>query len=120
MNWTLNSVRFYVQEINGESGQIIPRLQPISGGTILQIFGYEDEINTVNAIVVGVTDKNALMALPTTGSAYVLQSPEGSLGSFYVKKASYKRIPNVCQTMRPDLAPDCPVYMMDFELYSSS
>ncbi len=120
MTWTINSIRIFVQESAAEAGQIIPRLQPISGGTVLQIFGYDSRINNINAIVVGDTDRDALLALTTTGSAYVLMSPEGSMGSYYIRKAAYKRIPNICQTMRPDLAEDAPVYIFDFELYPSS
>jgi hypothetical protein len=120
MAWTLNGTRFYVQELNGDSSQIMPRLQPLSGGTIIQIFGYESEVNNINAIVVGVADKDALMALRKTGIAYELVSPEGSFGDYYVKKAAFRRIPNVCQTMRPDLAEDCEVYIMDFELFPES
>lgn len=119
MAWTLNSIRIFVQESNAESGQIIPRLQPLSGGTVLQIFGYDSRVNTINGIVVGDTDRDALMNLTTTGSAYTLVSPEGSMGTYYVRKVAYKRIPNICQTMRPDLASDAPVYIFDLELYPS-
>lgn len=118
--WTLNSIRIFVQESTAEGSQIIPRLQPLSGGTVLQIFGYEDRIHGINAIVVGDTDRDALLALRKTGNTYTLVSPEGSMGSYYVKKVAYKRIPNLCQTMRPDLAEDAPVYIFDLELYPGS
>jgi hypothetical protein len=117
MAWTINSIRIFVQESNAEASQILPRLQPISGGTVIQIFGYDSRVNTINAIVVGDTDRDALLALPTTGLSYALVSPEGSMGSYLVKKIAYKRIPNICQTMRPDLATDSPVYIFDVELY---
>lgn len=120
MPWTLNSIRIFVQENTGEGGQIIPRLQPLDGQTVLQIFGYESEVKTVNAYVVGDTDKNALVALRKTGSAYELMSPMGDLGDYYIRKANYKQIPNICQTLRPDLAEDAPMYLFDFELYPTS
>lgn len=120
MNWTLNNVRIFVQEHASEGGQIIPRLQPLSGGTVLQFFGYESEVKTLNAYVVGDTDRNALLALRKTGSAYTLESPMGSLGGFYVRKVAFKQIPNICQTLRPDLAEDAPMYIFDFELYPES
>ncbi len=119
MAWTLNSIRIFVQESNADVSQILPRLQPLSGGTIIQIFGYDSRVQTLSAIVVGDTDRDALMALPTTGSTYTLVSPEGSMGTYLVKKVGYKRVPNVCQTMRPDLAEDSPVYNFNFELYPS-
>jgi hypothetical protein len=117
MAWTLNSIRIFVQESNADGSQIIPRLQPLSGPTILQIFGYESNVHSLNALVVGDADRDALMALRTTGSNYTLVSPEGSMGSFLVKKVVYKRIRNICQTLRPDLAEDAPMYNFDLELY---
>lgn len=117
MTWTLNSIRIFVQENANEGQQIIPRLQPLNGGTVLQFFGYEDEVKSVNALVVGDTDKAALIALYKTGSSYTLISPMGNLGDYFVKKASFKQIPNVCQTLRPDLDEDAPMYIFDFELY---
>ena len=117
MAWSLSGVRIFVQESNADGSQIIPRLQPLAGGTILQIFGYDSDVHSISAIVVGDTDRDALMALKTTGTDYALVSPEGAMGDFLVKKMSYKRIPNICQTLRPDLASDAPMYNFDMELY---
>ena len=118
--WTLNSIRIFVQEHTGDGSQIIPRLQPLAGETVLQFFGYESEVHGINAIVVGDTDLNSLKALRKSSTAYELQSPEGDRGDFYVKKVSYKRIPNICQTLRTDLAEDAPMYIVDLELYPES
>jgi len=115
--WTLNGIRIFVQEANADASQIIPRLQPLSGPTVIQIFGYESQVHSLNAIVVGDTDKAALMTLATTGLDYALVSPEGSMGDFLIKKISFKRIRNICQTLRPDLAEDSPMYVFDMELY---
>ncbi len=120
MTWSLNGIRIFVQENTGDGGAIIPRLQPLSGGTVLQFFGYESEIKNINAHVIGDTDRLALMALRKTNTAYTLVSPMGTLGTYYVRKATFKQIPNICQTLRPDLAEDAPYYIMDFELYPSS
>ena len=118
--WTLNGIRIFVQENRGEGGQILPRLQPLEGQTIIQVFGYESKTKTINAIVVGDTDKDALMNLRKTGTAYELVSPRGSMGDFLVRKANYQEQRSLCQTMRPDLPEDAPVYLMDFELYPES
>lgn len=119
--WTLNSIRIFVQENTSDGSQIIPRLQPLDGPTILQFFGYESEVKAINAYVVGDTDKDALMALRKNGNtAYTLVSPMGTLGTYYVHKAAYKQVPNICQTLRPDLAEDSPMYIFDIELYPSS
>lgn len=115
--WKLNNIRIFVQESKQDSNQIIPRLQPLNGGTILQFFGYEDPVRNLTAIVVGDTDRDGLVTLTTTGNSYALVGPEGSDGNFFVKKASYTRIPNICQTLRTDLAEDSPMYTFDFELY---
>lgn len=117
MAWTLNNIRIFVQESKEDAGQIIPRLQPLSGATILQVFGYESDIRTLGAIVVGDTDKNALKGLRQTGSSYALVGPEGSLGSFLVKNVSVNRVHCICQTLRPDLAEDAPVYEVEIQLY---
>lgn len=115
--WTLNGIRIFVQESNREGSQIIPRLQPLSGGTIIQIFGYETAIHNISAIVVGDADRDALMLLRTTATDYELVSPEGSMGDYYVAKVGYARRPNICQTLRPDLAEDAPMYDFNIELY---
>jgi hypothetical protein len=115
--WTLNGIRIFTQESKSDAAQIIPRLQPLNGGTILQFFGYDDPVRTLSAIVVGDTDRDALLALAASSSSYELVGPEGSDGDFFVKKVSYSRTPNICQTMRGDLADDAPVYNFDFELY---
>jgi len=117
MAWTLNSIRIFVSESKEDAGQIVPRLQPLSGGTVLQVFGYDSDVRTLGAIVVGDTDKDALKALRTTGSSYSLMSPEGSLGSFIVKNVSISRIHSICQTIRVDLPSDAPVYQADIQLY---
>ena len=117
MAWTLDGIRIFVGESKEDAGQIVPRLQPLSGGTVLQVFGYESDVRTIGAIVVGDTDKNALKALRTTGSNYTLISPEGSLGSFIVKNVSVTRVQCICQTLRPDLDADSPVYQVEIQLY---
>jgi hypothetical protein len=117
--WQLNGIRIFTQESKSDSSQIIPRLQPLNGGTILQFFGYESQVRSLSAIVVGDTDRDSLLALATTGTSYNLTGPEGSDGSFYVKKVSYSRIPNICQTLRIDLAEDSPMYNFDIELYGA-
>jgi hypothetical protein len=120
MAWTLNSIRIYTQEAKDDKNQIIPRLQPLDGGTILQFFGYEDLIKNLTAIVVGNTDRSALLALTTTGNSYTLITPEGNAGDFFVKKVSSNRIPNICQTLRPDLDEDAPMYTVNIELFQDN
>lgn len=118
--WTLNGIRIFVQEHTGDGNQIIPRLQPLSGQTVLQFFGYESDVHGINAYVVGNTDLASLKGLRKTATAYELVSPEGDLGDFYVKKVAWKRVPNRCQTLRTDLPEDAPMYLVDIEIYPQS
>jgi hypothetical protein len=115
--WILAGIRIFVQESDADGSQIIPRLQPLAGPTILQVFGYESYIHNLGAIVVGDADRDTLMSLTASGVDFELISPEGSMGDFLIKKMSYKRIPNICQTLRPDLDTDAPMYNFNMELY---
>lgn len=120
MAWTLGGQRIYVQEIGGEGSQIIPRLQPLDGGTVLQFFGYENEVKQLTAIVVGDTKKDTLLAYRKTSTLRALVGPEGSLGNYYVRKVAHKRLPIVCQTIDTSLPEEAPVYSVDIELYPES
>jgi hypothetical protein len=115
--WSLSGIRTFVGESKEDAGQIVPRLQPLGGGTVLQTFGYESDIRVIQAIVVGDTDKDGLKDLRKSGGNYTLMSPEGSLGAFLVKKVTVSRIKCICQTLRPDLPEDSPVYNVEIELY---
>ena len=116
--WWLDGIRLFVSESKVEAGQIVPRLQPLGGATILQTFGYESEVKNLSAIVVGEADMESIKLLRTTGSGYLLNSPEGIVGSGYiVKNITASRIHTICQTIRPDLDDESPVYQVDIQLY---
>ena len=116
MNWSFNSIRIYVSKRNGSAKQIIPVLQPLAGGSIFQFYGYETEVDQISGIVVGTTDLRALMALKETATSYALNSPEGTIGNFFVKELKFNRLPIVNQDFRPDLACESPVYEVDIDL----
>ena len=116
-DWSYDDIRIYVQEYQSGHKQIIPRLNPIGAGTILQIFGYDERILKVNAYVVGVADITALRLLTTTGLSYDLATPEEGTYPYFCNDVSDKMIKTICQTMRPDLADTAPVYLVDMELY---
>jgi hypothetical protein len=118
MAWTLNGIRIFTQDYaGGNNTQNIARLQPISGQTILQTFGYDKEVRKLSGFVVGTTDLNALVALKTTGLTYALTSYEGSEGNWEVRSVNWTRLNIISQTMRPDLPCESPVYMVEVELY---
>jgi hypothetical protein len=119
--WSLNSIRLIVQDNPESNKQIIARLQPVSGGTVLQIFGYEDNILKISAIVVGTTDKESLLGLSKTGSSYSLVTPYGT-SSYYVSSVSIKqRLGIISQTILIDANHDCedPIFDADIELYDA-
>lgn len=116
MSWTYNGIRIFVSKRTGEAKQIIPTLQPLSGGTVIQFYGYETETVQIGGLVVGASDLRALLALKETSTDYELQSPEGSIGYFYLKDVKYDRTNSIYQTMRQDLDCAAPVYEVDISL----
>jgi hypothetical protein len=117
MGWYINSIRVFVGESKEDAGQIVPRLQPLGGGTVLQVFGYESDVRTVKGLVVGEIDKEAIKDLRKDGGYYTLMSPEGALGDFIVKNVVVSRVKCICQTIRPDLPDNSPVYEVEVQLY---
>lgn len=115
--WTLDSTRIFVSDWKESENQIIPRLQPLDGGTTLQIFGYENPITHITGLVVGLTDKNTLKGFTTDGVEHTLLGPYSISGSFLVKSVSATMIQSVCQTIRPDLDQDSPVYTVEIDFF---
>lgn len=120
MAWYYDNTRIFVQEANDTRSQIIPRLQPLAAGTILQFFGYEDEVKTINGFVVGSGDKSHLESLLMSGASFELTSPEGSLGNYYPKSINFNRVMVVTHTLRPDLGCDAPLYRAEIQLYKDT
>lgn len=118
MAWTLGGHRIYAQKSNEDTSQILPRLQPLSGGTVVQSFGYDSLIRKLQVIVVGDTIKNAIRAFSQDGgTSHALVSPEGSLGNFIVRAVGVNRTDSVCQTIDTTQPAEAPVYEIDLELY---
>jgi hypothetical protein len=116
MAWQISGIRVYVNDFPQTTKNIIARLQPVDAGTTLQFFGYENAVYKLAGIAVGTTDKNALLALAQSSSSVTLVTPYGNI-TVYVNNVTVKQIYSICQTMRPDLATDAPVYQVDIELY---
>lgn len=115
MSWTLGGVRIYVQEKGSDGKQIIARLQPLAGITVKQIFGYEDRVTKISAIVVGETDLASLKTMHTTGSTYALVGYGTDYGDFLVASVSEKQRRGViAQTLTADC--DAPLFDVDIEL----
>lgn len=118
MSWTLGGNRIYVQESEEGANQIAPRLQPLSGGSKIQSFGYDSTIRNVNAIVVGDTIKNALKGFSQDAmTSHAFVSPEGSLGNWMVKGFKASRTNAICQTIDISQPETAPVYNVNLELW---
>lgn len=118
MPWTIGGNRFYVQNSLEDTSQILPRLQPLAGATIVQSFGYDSLIRKMTAIVVGDTIKNLIKGYSQdAGIVHAIVSPEGSLGNFVVRSCNVKRLPIVCQTIDTLQATTSPVYELEVELF---
>jgi|SRR3972149_72101 len=117
MPWTYAGVRIFTQSYVSDKDQIIARLNPLGGGTILHYFGDDDFILKINAYVVGNTDLLNLVSLTTSGVGFPLSTPYGTAGDWSLKHITSNLQSTTCQTLRTDLPEDSPVYIVDLELY---
>ena len=118
MGWSLNGIRIFVDNKSGQNKNTIARVQPLSGGTVLQYFGYENEVTRITGKVVGTTDLDALKGYAQTHSTYqLLDYADTDLGDFSVSSFQYTQLISVCQTIRGDLPSDSPVFQVELELY---
>ena len=118
VNWSYGGVQLIVIDRVMDNDQIIARLNPVGGGTVLQYFGDNDRIEKITAYVVGVTDVALLQSYTTSGVPFTYVTPLGSsISGYSLKHVSIKQLNSICQTIRPDLAEDSPVFSVDLELY---
>ncbi len=117
MAWYLDDVRIFVQEKTNDDKQVIARLTPLANGTVLQVFGYEDTIMKLSALVVGSGDIGKLIAKAKDGVTHTLHYPESVSDAVYVNSLTVKRNKAGFQTIRPDLDCQTQVYTVDLELY---
>jgi hypothetical protein len=118
--WTIDSTRIYAQKLNEETKQIIPRLQPVGGGTVLQIFGYDSDIYKLAGKVVGYTDHDAIKAMANDGNTHTVTESGGWTKTVYVSNFSSSRDSAITQTMRTDLSCYAPVFTVELELFDGS
>jgi hypothetical protein len=117
MAWTLGGVRIYVQESQEETGQILPRLQPLSGGTIIQAFGYESTVRNIQGLVVGESNKNSIKAFAQDETPVNFVTWEGLTHTGIVRKFNARRTNIVCQTIDITQDEETPVYDVSLEFY---
>ena len=117
MTWTLGPTRIFVQGFDDDIVQIIARLTPLASGTILQTFGWEDLVKSLQCVIVGGEDKVALIDMSRSGSPYTLSGLDFSWRDYYIKSIKFKTRPSARQTIRQDLDLDAAVYDVNLELY---
>jgi len=116
--WELDSVRTFVTKFSTGDQQIVARLQPLSGASVHQFFGYESPVLKINAFVVGNTDRDAIRSKVRDGTTHALNYNSSPIfGNLIVKNASFDMKLSICQTLRSDLAEDAPVYECEIELW---
>jgi hypothetical protein len=118
MAWTLGGNRIYVQKSTEGSSQIMARLQPLAGGSVIQSFGYDSTIRSLGGLIVGDTIKDAIAGYSKDdGTVHALVSPEGSLGNWIVKSFSVNRTNSTCQSIDQAQPETAPVYEFELELW---
>lgn len=118
--WRINNIRVVTQVFDNTETNIIARLHPFGGGTIHHFFGYEDGVYRMAGLVVGFTDRNALLSMAKDDTAYAVIGWEQNEGTYYVKNVNTKRRLGVWrQTFLVDLshAETDPIWDVEFELY---
>ena len=120
MAWTYGGLRIYPDKSGENTSAILPMLQPLGGGTIVQAFGFQSTVRQLSGLIVGDTIKEALEAFAKDGgAAHALVSPEGSLGNFMMKSFNVDRTMSTCQTIDITQPEEAPVYNFQMELYES-
>lgn len=122
MAWRYNGIRVYADKYDTKTERNIARLNPLSGSTILHMFGTDSEIINFGGLVATDSDMDALKALVSTSSSYTLSGPEGIIGDYYLKglKAGRTPITFICLFDRPAVSGNAPVYDVEMELYLDS
>lgn len=115
--WYYNNIRIFIEEMPERTGSVIARLQPLSGGSIHQSFGWESSIMSFKGYIVGDTDYAAIKTTARDGTAHTLTLSGVSQGDFYLHNVVISRTKAVWQSLRTDLDCTAPVYSIEGEFY---
>lgn len=116
MTWSYGGVRIYVQDRSLDWDQIVARLNPLGGGTVLHFFGYDERIDKVTAVVVGSPNLLLLKAFTEDASFNELVTPYGN-ANYALKHLTARQRKGICQTIDPTQSEDVAVFDVDMELY---
>jgi hypothetical protein len=117
--WVIDDVRIYVQKLPEEGGQTVVRLQPLTGGTVFQTFGYENTVYKVSCVVVGSGDLSRLKSKARDGTTHVLSGAYGYRKTGYIKSISADPRMIISQSIRTDLNCTDPVYDVSLEIHET-
>ena len=96
VNWSYGGVQLIVIDRVMDNDQIIARLNPVGGGTVLQYFGDDDRIEKITAYVVGVTDVALLQSYTTSGVPFTYVTPLcSSISGYSLKHVSIKQLNSI-------------------------
>jgi hypothetical protein len=113
MAWYLNDIRIFVQAEPEVTTTVMSRHNTLGGGSIHQVYGYEEPSIKLTCIVVGEDDKNALHSLTTSGTTFTLETPWGNK-TVWVERVNASARMTSKQSIRGDL--DCYATVYDVEL----
>jgi hypothetical protein len=116
MAWYVDTVRIFVQDEIETAKQIIARLQPLGGGTVHHVFGYEDKVYKVTGFVVGSGEILTLEGYTQDGVTHTFSTPYYGNLVTYVNNVQAKPMNVICQTFDTTQPEDAPVYTVDVEL----
>jgi hypothetical protein len=114
--WTLGGTRIITQSFEQVGKAIIPRLQPLDSGTVLQYFGYEKKIYQLSGKVVGEVNLAALTTMMISGNSRTLVTDQGNK-TVYISSITSRRDEFIWQSIDPTQECDAPVYSVTVELY---
>ena len=116
MAWYLDTIRIFVTDETENAKQIIARLQPLGGGTVHHIFGYEDDVYKLTSYVVGSGEKDILKSYAKDGDEHNLTTPFDGIFPVLVNNVQVKMINTICQTLDSTKDETEPVYIVELEL----
>ena len=122
--WQLDTTQIVVTGLESSNKQIIARLQPLAGGTVHHIFGYDDRVLKLTGVVVGLADKQAIEGFTKDAATHVLSYIGLVYGtavyggySWLVNSVTFTQRNVIRQSIIPSKSCTSEVYDCTMELY---
>ena len=119
MSWSLDGTQIVVSKSTNSAAQAIAKLQPLASGTVYHVFGYQDLVKKLTALIVGYPDQLALISMNRDGVTHTLSGAGGYLGEYYVSSIESDMQQVSYQTFLLDDKHTCemPVFQISLELF---